>query len=248
MIYRLLHSLSETVSGFNVFGYITFRAALAALTALLLSVLIGPWLVRRLIEFQISQTVREEGPSTHHAKTGTPTMGGLLILISIVIATLFWGDLQNPFVLLALLSTVAFGAIGFIDDYQKVARKHNLGLSAKQKFALQLAVALVVGLVLLRLRRRHPDAIFLSARTGKGVDLLGERLAQAVAGSLQSIDLLVPHRRYDLMARLHSAGTVLREEYEDDGIHVTASVAPDLYAAVAEFLASPPSETVDSPE
>jgi phospho-N-acetylmuramoyl-pentapeptide-transferase len=151
MIYRLLHSLAETVSGFNVFGYITFRAALAALTALVLSVLIGPWLVRRLVEFQIGQTVREEGPSTHQAKTGTPTMGGLLILISIVIATLFWGDLQNPFVLLALFSTVAFGAIGFIDDYQKVARKHNLGLTAKQKFALQLVVALVVGLALVRL-------------------------------------------------------------------------------------------------
>jgi phospho-N-acetylmuramoyl-pentapeptide-transferase len=151
VIYRLLHALRDEISGFNVFGYITFRAALAALTALVLSVLIGPWLVRRLREFQIGQTVREEGPATHRAKSGTPTMGGLLILISILIATLFWGDLQNPLVLLCVLATVAFGSIGFLDDYQKVARRHNLGLTARQKLALQLAVALAIGLALLQL-------------------------------------------------------------------------------------------------
>jgi phospho-N-acetylmuramoyl-pentapeptide-transferase len=148
VIYRLLHGLRDVVSGFNVFGYITFRAALAALTALVLSVIIGPWLVRRLREFQIGQAVREEGPETHRAKSGTPTMGGLLILISILIATLFWGDLRNPLVLLALFATVAFGAIGFVDDWRKVARRHNLGLTARQKMAAQVGTALLIGLAL----------------------------------------------------------------------------------------------------
>jgi len=103
-------------------------------------------------------------------------------------------------------------------------------------------------LVIRRLRRRHPDALFVSARTGEGLDLLAARLAESVAGSMQQVELLVPHSRYDLMARLHSAATVLREEYEDDGIHVTANIPPDLQGAVAEFLSPLPAGAVDRPE
>lgn len=151
MIYRLLYLLHEQVGVFNVFRYITFRAGLAALTSLVLSVLMGPWLVRRLREFQIGQAIREEGPSTHRAKSGTPTMGGLLILISILISTLFWANLSNPLVLLAVGATIAFGAIGFIDDQRKVARRHSLGLRAWQKMALQLVVALAIAAALVHL-------------------------------------------------------------------------------------------------
>ena len=140
MMYRLLLGLTDTLSGFNVFRYITFRAALAALTALVLSLLIGPWLIRRLGEFQIGQPIRAEGPAGHAAKSGTPTMGGVLILISVLIATLFWGDLANPFVVIALASMVAHGAIGFIDDYQKVSRRQSVGLTARRKLLLQVVV------------------------------------------------------------------------------------------------------------
>ncbi|MEM7245676.1 MAG: phospho-N-acetylmuramoyl-pentapeptide-transferase [Acidobacteriota bacterium] len=147
MIYRLLYSewLRDQVSGFNVFGYITFRAAMAALTALLLSVMLGPWLIARLRESQIGQEIREEGPSTHAAKSGTPTMGGLLILVSIFVSTLFWGDLQNLSVLVCLGSTAVFGAIGFIDDSRKVRGRQSLGLTPRQKLVLQVVAAAGVG-------------------------------------------------------------------------------------------------------
>jgi len=148
MLYHLLYPLHQDYAVFNVFRYITFRAALAALTALLLSVVMGPWLIRRLREFQIGQAIRAEGPATHAAKSGTPTMGGLLILNAILIATLFWADLTNPLVVLCLGALVLFGAIGFIDDQRKVARRHNLGLTAAGKMGLQLAVAAAFGAAL----------------------------------------------------------------------------------------------------
>jgi phospho-N-acetylmuramoyl-pentapeptide-transferase len=154
VISRLLYLLHDQLSGFNVFRYITFRAALAAVTALLISLLVGPWLVRRLKEFQIGQSIREEGPSTHQSKKGTPTMGGLLILIAIVISTVFWADLSNPLVLTALAGTIAFGVIGFIDDYQKLAKKRNLGLSARGKFVLQLLASAAIGTWLVHLAGR----------------------------------------------------------------------------------------------
>lgn len=145
MMYRLLYSLSEVVSGFNVFRYITFRAALAALTALVVSWVMGPWLIRRLRQFQVGQSIREEGPATHQVKSGTPTMGGLLILNAILISTLLWGDLQNPLVILCLASMIAFGLIGFVDDRQKLRRRRNLGLTAAQKMGLQLVTAAAIG-------------------------------------------------------------------------------------------------------
>src|SRR5262244_1466650 len=117
----------------NVFQYITFRTAYATITALLISLLLGPWLINRLQEFQIGQHIREEGPKSHQSKAGTPTMGGVLIVASIILPTLMWANLRNPFVWLVTLSTLAYGAIGFADDYLKIRHKRNLGLTGKQK-------------------------------------------------------------------------------------------------------------------
>src|SRR3989449_7594357 len=127
----------------NVFQYITFRTAYASITALLLSLMLGPWLIARLRAFQIGQHIREEGPKSHHQKAGTPTMGGLLIVVSIVVPTLLWANLRNQYVWIALFGLICFGVIGFIDDYSKVAKKRNLGLTAKQKFGLQMLVAAI---------------------------------------------------------------------------------------------------------
>jgi phospho-N-acetylmuramoyl-pentapeptide-transferase len=133
----------------RVFGYITVRTALASLTALLLGLVLGPWMVRYLRRMQIQQFVREEGPRSHHAKTGTPTMGGILIVVATVVPTLLWDDLTNPYVLLALFVMLGFAAIGFLDDYSKVIRRHNLGLSARAKLFLQIVVSTCAGVALL---------------------------------------------------------------------------------------------------
>ncbi len=149
MLFRLLYPLHEGIGLFNVFRYITFRSALAALTALLVSLLLGPWMIARLRRRQIGQEIREEGPASHQSKRGTPTMGGLLIVPSIILPTLLWADIQNPFIWIVCGSTIAFGAIGFWDDYLKVSKKRNLGLTARSKFALQIGTALAVGAVLI---------------------------------------------------------------------------------------------------
>jgi phospho-N-acetylmuramoyl-pentapeptide-transferase len=154
MFYHLLYDLRDAYRVFNVFQYITFRAAMATLTALLVSLLLGPGLIRRLRHFQIGQHIREEGPSSHRAKSGTPTMGGLLIITAVVLPTLLWADLRNRFVWTAVAAISAFGAIGFADDYLKVSRKRNLGLRAGVKFALQVVVGLLLGLYLLWLSER----------------------------------------------------------------------------------------------
>jgi phospho-N-acetylmuramoyl-pentapeptide-transferase len=139
--YSHLHAL-------NLIRYITFRTAYASLTALLLSLLLGPWLIGRLKRFQVGQYVREEGPQSHKPKAGTPTMGGVLILLCIVVPTLLWSDLGNIFVWIALGVTICFGAIGFWDDTVKLRRKRNLGLRARSKFSLQiLAAALLAALL-----------------------------------------------------------------------------------------------------
>ncbi|HYI95125.1 MAG TPA: phospho-N-acetylmuramoyl-pentapeptide-transferase [Bryobacteraceae bacterium] len=138
----------------RLFGYVTFRTAFASLTALFLCILIGPWLIRKLREFQVGQHIREEGPRSHQKKAGTPTMGGVLINISIVIPTLLWTDLTNPYVWIALFGLLSFGAIGFYDDYMKVRKKHNLGLTAKGKFGLQVVACLAIGIMLLSLHAR----------------------------------------------------------------------------------------------
>ncbi|HUG42716.1 MAG TPA: phospho-N-acetylmuramoyl-pentapeptide-transferase [Acidobacteriota bacterium] len=151
MIYHLFYPLADEFTVFNVVRYITFRTAYASLTALMISLLLGPWLIARLRRFQIGQYIREEGPSSHHTKAGTPTMGGVLIVISIVIPTLLWADLTNGYVWVALISLLFFAAIGFMDDYLKVVRKQSQGLRVKQKLALQLLFAIGIAGTLIRL-------------------------------------------------------------------------------------------------
>jgi phospho-N-acetylmuramoyl-pentapeptide-transferase len=135
----------------NVFQYITFRTAMASMTALVISLLLGPQLIQRLQEFQIGQNIREDGPRSHQAKAGTPTMGGVLIVVSIVSSTLLWADLTNPFTWLVVASTLAFGAVGFADDYLKIVRKRSLGLRARAKIGFQVLTTLFIGSFLLYL-------------------------------------------------------------------------------------------------
>src|SRR3984957_12887854 len=134
MFYWLFYEkLFHLYTPFRVFQYATFRISMASLTALLLSIALGPWLIARLREFQIGQHIREDGPKSHQKKAGTPTMGGILICLSILVPTLLWANLSVPAVLVALAGLVTFGAIGFWDDYTKVARKRNLGLTPREK-------------------------------------------------------------------------------------------------------------------
>ncbi|MGH9326410.1 MAG: phospho-N-acetylmuramoyl-pentapeptide-transferase [Terriglobia bacterium] len=139
----------------NLLRYITVRTAYASLTALFLSLVLGPWLIRKLQRFQVGQFIREEGPKSHAAKAGTPTMGGVLICLCIVVPTLLWGDLSNVYLWLAMGVMVAYGAIGFWDDYLKLRRKHNLGLTARSKLGLQVLVSILLAAVLGWLSLRH---------------------------------------------------------------------------------------------
>ena len=139
---------------FRIFRYLTFRTVFASLTALLIGLLIGPYVIERLREFQIGQYIREDSPKSHQKKSGTPTMGGVLICISILVPTLLWSDLTNPYVWLVVLSTLAFGAIGFADDYIKVIHRRNLGLTARAKMALQLLASSAVAVVLVYMQHR----------------------------------------------------------------------------------------------
>ncbi len=151
LYYLLYHVLQKYFSPLNVFRYITVRTVYASLTAMFLALVFGPWLIRKLRELQIGQYIREEGPQAHQKKAGTPTMGGVLIVLSTAVPTLLWADLQNPFVLLSLFALLAFSAIGFVDDYAKVAKRRNLGLTGKRKLTLQISVSAVVGIALLAL-------------------------------------------------------------------------------------------------
>src|SRR5450432_3266050 len=132
MFYWLFfEKLFHYYSPFRVFQYSTFRTGMAILTAMLLSLLLGPWLIARLREFQIGQHIREDGPQSHQKKAGTPTMGGVLIIISVVVPTLLWADLRDSYIWIALLSLVGYGLIGFWDDYSKVVKRQNLGLTVR---------------------------------------------------------------------------------------------------------------------
>jgi phospho-N-acetylmuramoyl-pentapeptide-transferase len=142
-------------SPFRIFQYATFRTAMASLTAVMIFVLFGPWFIARLRQFQIGQHIREDGPQSHQKKAGTPTMGGLLICAAILISTLLWANLRVPAVWVAMTGLVTFGAIGFWDDYAKVKRKRSLGLTARQKFALETLAAIVVGVLLLGMNASH---------------------------------------------------------------------------------------------
>jgi len=148
MLYHLLYPLHTIYSFFNVFRYITFRTIYAILTALLISFLVGPWLIEKLKVFQIQQVVREDVPSRHMIKNGTPTMGGSMILAALLIPTLFWSDLTNRYIWVVLLTTLGFGILGFLDDYKKVLDKKGIGIKARYKFPIQVAMGLVTSLVL----------------------------------------------------------------------------------------------------
>jgi phospho-N-acetylmuramoyl-pentapeptide-transferase len=163
MLYWLFYEkLFRHFTPFRVFQYTTFRTAFAALTSLFLCLSLGPWLIAKLREFQIGQYIREEGPKSHMKKAGTPTMGGILIIISILIPTLLWANLSNPYVWIAMFSLVSFGLIGFWDDYAKVRRKQNQGLTVRQKFGLQILAALMVGFMLLALHAQKSYSTSMS--------------------------------------------------------------------------------------
>ena len=155
MLYWLLYQvLFRYFSPFRIFRYLTFRTAFASMTALFMALIVGPAIVRKLKEFQISQYIREEGPKAHQKKAGTPTMGGLLIAVAIIIPTLLWADLGNAYVWLALAATTAFGAIGFADDYLKVVNQRNLGLTGSSKLMLQVLVSVIVAVSLILLQAK----------------------------------------------------------------------------------------------
>lgn len=145
MLYHLLYPLHTTWSVFNVFRYITFRTIYASVTAFLICFVLGPWLIKKLQAMQVGQYIREDGPQEHHRKAGTPTMGGVLILLAVTISTLLWADLQNAFVWIALLTTLGFGGIGFMDDYLKHTQRQNKGLNTKGKLVLQTVLAIAAG-------------------------------------------------------------------------------------------------------
>jgi phospho-N-acetylmuramoyl-pentapeptide-transferase len=149
MLYHLLYPFHSQLSVLNVTRYITFRTAAASLSALAISLSLGPWMIRKLREFQIGQVIRQEGPTSHRPKAGTPTMGGLLILTAALVPTLLWADLTNVFVWIAVLSTAGFGGIGFADDYLKIVRRSHHGLWPRYKMGYQVLIGAAVGLVLI---------------------------------------------------------------------------------------------------
>ena len=148
MLYHLLYPLHTEYSVLYVFRYITFRTIYATITALLISFILGPWMIATLQRMQIGQVIRKVGPESHFVKEGTPTMGGALILLAIILPTLLWADLTNLYIWVTLLVTAGYGAVGFIDDYLKVVRKNSDGISARQKMFWQILIALIAALLL----------------------------------------------------------------------------------------------------
>ncbi len=165
MLLELFRSLSASVSGFGVFSYLTLRALLACMTAFAIGIACGPWMIARLKAMHFGQAVRTDGPKTHLAKDGTPTMGGALILFGITVSTLLWADLSNRFIWAVLFVTLGYGAIGWIDDYRKVVRRDPHGMSAREKFSWQSVIALAAAFYL---------AVALSVAPG---GTMGEALA-----------------------------------------------------------------------
>ncbi|MGB0712649.1 MAG: phospho-N-acetylmuramoyl-pentapeptide-transferase, partial [Gammaproteobacteria bacterium] len=148
MLYHLASFLEQYFSAFNVFSYLTLRAILGVLTALMISLLIGPVMIRRLSQRQIGQQVRDDGPESHFSKAGTPTMGGALILVAIAVATLLWADLTNRYIWIIVVGTLLFGVIGWLDDWLKISRKNSKGLSARHKYLGQSVIALAAAFLL----------------------------------------------------------------------------------------------------
>jgi phospho-N-acetylmuramoyl-pentapeptide-transferase len=156
VLFHLLYPLHDRFAVFNVVRYITFRTAAAVVTALVLSLVFGPWFVRTLRRLSIGQNIRDVGPDSHQVKAGTPTMGGLLILFAWLVPTLLWANLGSAYVWLAVAVTLAFGAIGFVDDFLKVRRRRNLGLTASAKLIFQIGVAVCAGALLPMLPGAEP--------------------------------------------------------------------------------------------
>ncbi len=161
MLYSLIYSLHDWFSPLNVFRYITFRTSLAILTALFLSLLLGPWMINKLRNLSLTQQIRDDGPKAHLGKAGTPTMGGILIITCIMVSMLMWGDLKNIYIWIMIVSLLGFGFIGFLDDYLKVHRHNHRGLRAYQKFGLQIGLAVIIG-VFLYLNPKDPYSDVLS--------------------------------------------------------------------------------------
>jgi phospho-N-acetylmuramoyl-pentapeptide-transferase len=161
VLLKLLYPLVRLAGIFNVFQYVTFRAAYAAITALLIAFLLGPWMIRKLRALKVGQVVRGDGPETHLAKAGTPTMGGLLIIASMVIALLLWQDPANPYTWIVGLAVVGYGGIGFVDDWLKIRRKSSGGLRASLKLIAQFALALGIVLALYLGRNEHTTMLYI---------------------------------------------------------------------------------------
>jgi phospho-N-acetylmuramoyl-pentapeptide-transferase len=185
MLLALANWIAIDVRAFNVFTYITLRSVLATMTALVISFVIGPRMIRKLTEYKIGQSVRDDGPQTHLIKAGTPTMGGALILVSIIVTTLLWADLRNRFVWVVLLVTLGFGTVGWIDDYRKVVQRNPKGLSAGKKLVLQSLIGLVAAIYL---------AFSVSApSTSQFLQLFQAWLASGLSVDLSpKADLIVP--------------------------------------------------------
>lgn len=161
MLLWLTHYLQTYYDGFRVFQYLTFRSILAALTALCIALLLGPWMIKRLSRRQIRQVVRNDGPQSHLSKAGTPTMGGNLIITAIAISTLLWGNLTNSYVWIVLLGTIGFGIIGWLDDYLKIDRKNSKGLSARWKYLAQSVLAIGIAIWLFSLAKTPDETALL---------------------------------------------------------------------------------------
>jgi phospho-N-acetylmuramoyl-pentapeptide-transferase len=185
MLLALANWIATDVRAFNVFTYITLRSVLATMTALVISFVIGPRMIRKLTEYKIGQSVRDDGPQTHLIKAGTPTMGGALILVSIIVTTLLWADLRNRFVWVVLLVTIGFGTVGWVDDYRKVVQRNPKGLSAGKKLLLQSLIGLVAAIYL---------AFSVSApSTSQFLQLFQAWLASGLSVDLSpKADLIVP--------------------------------------------------------
>jgi phospho-N-acetylmuramoyl-pentapeptide-transferase len=185
MLLALANWIATDVRAFNVFSYITLRSVLATMTALVISFVIGPRMIRKLTEYKIGQSVRDDGPQTHLIKAGTPTMGGALILVSIIVTTLLWADLRNRFVWVVLLVTLGFGTVGWVDDYRKVVQRNPKGLSAGKKLVLQSLIGLVAAIYL---------AFSVSApSTSQFLQLFQAWLASGLSVDLSpKADLIVP--------------------------------------------------------
>jgi phospho-N-acetylmuramoyl-pentapeptide-transferase len=185
MLLELAQWLARDIRGFAVFNYITLRAVMASLTALAIGLLFGPMLIRKLAELKIGQAVRDDGPQTHLNKSGTPTMGGALILVAIGAATLLWSDLSNRFVWIVLLVTLGYGAIGWVDDYRKVVHKNPKGMSARDKFFWQSLIGGIAAVYL---------AFAVPAQTnGQALDLFAQWVSSGLAMDLPpKADLIVP--------------------------------------------------------